>query len=289
MEHAAQRRGPSRQRRGFAVRQLRDLRERRGHGDRAARGARGGRGRAARARADRPRHATRCRARCRSPMRRSTSRTPPRWRSVSPAATSRRSRAGSRTGCTSRTARHLYPRSMELVERAGDLGALGATISGAGPPCCSGSSSSRPAPWSSGCARRRRLGRGPPPQLRRPGRGRRRALEISAISASKRVSVASGVMSARLGLAIWDSAGDAGRPATAQAAFPGRTVRLSTRSSALRMDCARSARTAPATDRSFSVARAIRSGPPTAGGSPTTRHPRPTSTSSRRTAARALP
>jgi homoserine kinase len=28
---------------------------------------------------------------------------------------------------------HLYPRSMELVERAGDLGALGATISGAGP------------------------------------------------------------------------------------------------------------------------------------------------------------
>jgi homoserine kinase len=27
----------------------------------------------------------------------------------------------------------LYPRSMELVERAGDLGALGATISGAGP------------------------------------------------------------------------------------------------------------------------------------------------------------
>jgi homoserine kinase len=29
--------------------------------------------------------------------------------------------------------RHLYPRSMELVERARDLGALGATISGAGP------------------------------------------------------------------------------------------------------------------------------------------------------------
>jgi homoserine kinase len=28
---------------------------------------------------------------------------------------------------------HLYPRSMELVRRAGDLGALGATISGAGP------------------------------------------------------------------------------------------------------------------------------------------------------------
>jgi homoserine kinase len=29
--------------------------------------------------------------------------------------------------------RHLYPRSMDLVERANDLGALGATISGAGP------------------------------------------------------------------------------------------------------------------------------------------------------------
>jgi homoserine kinase len=29
--------------------------------------------------------------------------------------------------------RHLYPRSMELVERAGELGAVGATISGAGP------------------------------------------------------------------------------------------------------------------------------------------------------------
>ena len=29
--------------------------------------------------------------------------------------------------------RHLYPRSMELVERARELGALGATISGAGP------------------------------------------------------------------------------------------------------------------------------------------------------------
>jgi homoserine kinase len=28
---------------------------------------------------------------------------------------------------------HLYPRSMDLVRRAGDLGALGATISGAGP------------------------------------------------------------------------------------------------------------------------------------------------------------
>jgi homoserine kinase len=29
--------------------------------------------------------------------------------------------------------RRLYPRSMELLERASDLGAVGATISGAGP------------------------------------------------------------------------------------------------------------------------------------------------------------
>jgi homoserine kinase len=29
--------------------------------------------------------------------------------------------------------RHLYPRSMELVENAEELGAVGATISGAGP------------------------------------------------------------------------------------------------------------------------------------------------------------
>jgi homoserine kinase len=28
---------------------------------------------------------------------------------------------------------HLYPRSLELVDRAGELGAIGATISGAGP------------------------------------------------------------------------------------------------------------------------------------------------------------
>jgi homoserine kinase len=29
--------------------------------------------------------------------------------------------------------RHLYPRSMELVERADEMGAVGATVSGAGP------------------------------------------------------------------------------------------------------------------------------------------------------------
>ena len=37
------------------------------------------------------------------------------------------------TGCTSRTAPHLYPRSAEIVAEAASLGALGATISGAGP------------------------------------------------------------------------------------------------------------------------------------------------------------
>ena len=37
----------------------------------------------------------------------------------------------------------LYPQSMALVRRAQELGALGATISGAGPPCCSGPTTRR--------------------------------------------------------------------------------------------------------------------------------------------------
>ena len=53
--------------------------------------------------------------------------------SASSAATSGWSRAGSATGCTSRAGRTSIPRSWELVGRARALGALGATISGAGP------------------------------------------------------------------------------------------------------------------------------------------------------------
>ena len=75
--------------------------------------------------------------------------------------------------------RDLYPRSMELVDAAPELGALGATISGAGPTVLV---------WvffeQTGALVERlreevgRLGRGPPAQLRRAGRRRRRAIRI---------------------------------------------------------------------------------------------------------------
>ena len=41
--------------------------------------------------------------------------------------------------------RQLFPRSMEIVDAAPELGALGATISGAGPPCSSGPPGRTPA------------------------------------------------------------------------------------------------------------------------------------------------
>ena len=53
--------------------------------------------------------------------------------SGSRAATGTSSRAGSHDRLHQPRRAHLYPRSMELVERARELGALGATISGAGP------------------------------------------------------------------------------------------------------------------------------------------------------------
>ena len=73
-----------------------------------------------------------------------------------------------RTASTSRAARQLYPRSMELVERAQELGALGATISGAGPDgavlgLLRADRRARRAAARGG----RRLGRGPAAQLRR--------------------------------------------------------------------------------------------------------------------------
>ena len=48
--------------------------------------------------------------------------------------------------------RALYPRSMELVERAEELGAVGATISAPARPCCSGATGSRPGRSWSACA-----------------------------------------------------------------------------------------------------------------------------------------
>ena len=69
--------------------------------------------------------------------------------------------------------RHLYPRSMELVERAPELGALGATISGRRPDravlgLLRADRRARRAAARGG----RRLGRGAAAQLRRAGRGR---------------------------------------------------------------------------------------------------------------------
>ena len=69
---------------------------------------------------------------------------------------------------------HLYPRSAELVERARELGALGATISGAGPTvlvwCIY---EQTPGVVEALAARGRRLGRRPARAVRAEGRGRR--------------------------------------------------------------------------------------------------------------------
>ena len=53
----------------------------------------------------------------------------------------------------------LFPRSYELALRARELGALGATISGAGPTVLCGASTSRPAPSWRCCRGRSRVGR----------------------------------------------------------------------------------------------------------------------------------
>ena len=71
---------------------------------------------------------------------------------------------------------HLYPQSMALVRQAPELGALGATISGAGPtgrvvPLRGDGRRGRGA-----ASRGRGVGPGPARALRAPGRGRSRAL-----------------------------------------------------------------------------------------------------------------
>ena len=70
---------------------------------------------------------------CRSPTRSPTS--PPRrcWSWDCGAPTSTSSPAASTTRIHQDRRRELYPRSMEIVDAAAELGALGATISGAGP------------------------------------------------------------------------------------------------------------------------------------------------------------
>ena len=72
---------------------------------------------------------------------------------------------------------HLYPRSMELVRRARDLGALGATISGAGPTVLVWCHYEQTGGGRRGAAPRGRgLGRRPARAVRVAGRGRARAL-----------------------------------------------------------------------------------------------------------------
>ena len=126
-------RGPPRQRRRGAARRLRRLRRRRRRPLRPAHRARGARGRARASRCARSARARRCPPRCRSrdavfnvATRRLLMLGPgqrrPRPRRARPA----------RPPPPARRA-HLFPRSAELAARARELGALGATISGAGP------------------------------------------------------------------------------------------------------------------------------------------------------------
>ena len=126
-------RGASGQRRRRAAGRLRDL-----HGRaRGAPGAAGGpvgsaRG-ARRGRCGPPRRGPRCRRRCRWPTPCSTSAARACSCSGSPAAISTSWPAGSTTGCTSRAARRCIRGRWSWSSGRGSSGALGATISGAGP------------------------------------------------------------------------------------------------------------------------------------------------------------
>ena len=124
--------GPSRQRRRGAARRLRGLRGQRG--PRASTSRRGSR-RSSSCRTSTsapPGRGRRCPSRCRCPTRSTTSATPVLVLGLR-RATGTSSPRGSTTACTSRGAQPLYPQSMALLRRAQELGALGATISGAGP------------------------------------------------------------------------------------------------------------------------------------------------------------
>ena len=79
----------------------------------------------------RPRRAARAGARSRRPS--STSPTPPCCPSGSPAATGTCCPGGLQDRLHQERRSHLFPRSFDLASRARELGALGATISGAGP------------------------------------------------------------------------------------------------------------------------------------------------------------
>ena len=75
--------------------------------------------------------------------------------------------------------RELYPRSMELVDARRELGALGATISGAGPTVLVWTTWQDAGKVAEALeAALRRLGRGSPPSLQPPRRRRTRALSM---------------------------------------------------------------------------------------------------------------
>ena len=122
----------------------------------------------------RARRARRCPTRCRWPTRSTTSATPRCWRSAWPAATGTSSPAGSATACTSPTARTCTRARRSSSSARATLGALGATISGAGPTVLVWCHYEQTGGRRGGAAARGRgLGRRAAARRSSPGRGRR--------------------------------------------------------------------------------------------------------------------
>ena len=208
LAHAQRARGASGQRRRVAARWLRDLRRRSGHALRAADGPRGAGGRARGGGAHAAPRARRWPSRCRSTdavfnvahARAADAR--PGARRLGPAR-----RAACRTACTSSGARSCSRARIELALRARELGALGATISGAGPTVlvwCFYEQTGAVAEALRG--RDRRLGDAAARAVRAAGRLRRRALAGFAGDAPRRCASAAGQ-------ALAGSAGRAVEPA----------------------------------------------------------------------------
>ena len=172
-------RGPSRQRRGGAARGLCHLRGHRGAGALRPAGGPGGRRRDPRGRRwRRARRARRCRPRCRSPTRCTT------WARASLLVLGLARDDFSLIGRGLRDRLHqprrraLYPQSMELVERAAELGAVGATISGAGPTVLFWCHWQQTGGAGGAAARRGRRMRGAPRDVLAGRGGRARALRL---------------------------------------------------------------------------------------------------------------
>ena len=117
------------------------------------------------------------RARSRSATRSPTSPPPPGWSSASSSADPDLIAAGLADRIHQDRRRDLYPRSMEVVDAAPELGALGATISGAGPTVLVWTTWQDAGKVVEALERSLRgLGRGPPHPLHPAGRRRARAL-----------------------------------------------------------------------------------------------------------------